>query len=263
MRASSGEPWGAQGFVRIVIPGEASATPGAAPVINYFRANVEKAYPGDIITFEWETKGGTDVHLYRYLYKSMDTILRSEEPRGTFTYAIPIGAREPIRLNLSVSDGKHGDSQSLSIPLLCPAPWFFKSESTTWCPEAPGMTYAAIEQHFEHGVMIFVREQDLIYVLFDDENWWETFENQWKQGDSENDPDLVPPEGLYQPVRELGLVWRDGPEIRAKLGWAIDTEASFTTMFQRAETLRTQYGTDYYIRALDGKIWALKLGNGP
>jgi hypothetical protein len=45
----------------------------------------------------------------------------------------------------------------------------------------------------------------------------------------EDDPSLVPPEGLYQPVRGFGVAWRDeqatpGFRVRDRLGWAIDQE---------------------------------------
>jgi hypothetical protein len=49
-------------------------------------------------------------------------------------------------------------------------------------------------------------------------------------------------------------VWREEPGVRDRLGWAVDTEAGFTTSVQR--TSRPKYN-DIYIRALDGRVWRL------
>lgn len=48
---------------------------------------------------------------------------------------------------------------------------------------------------------------------------------------TESDPTIVPPPGLYQPVRGFGVAWRDeqipagyGELVQERLGWAINPE---------------------------------------
>ena len=36
----------------------------------------------------------------------------------------------------------------------------------------------------------------------------------------EEDPDIIPPEGYYEPVRGFGKVWREERGVREHLGWA-------------------------------------------
>ena len=41
----------------------------------------------------------------------------------------------------------------------------------------------------------------------------------------DGDPNIHPPAGLRQPVRGFGLIWRDNPQVRDGVGWAIEEEA--------------------------------------
>jgi hypothetical protein len=115
----------------------------------------------------------------------------------------------------------------------------------------------AAEQHFERGVMIWIGEMNRIYVLYADEissPKWETYPDEWVDGQPEDDPELTPPEGLRQPVRGFGLVWRQSPRVRDRLGWAIDQEMGYETIVQH--TTLFKYNATY-IRALDGNVWYL------
>jgi hypothetical protein len=86
-------------------------------------------------------------------------------------------------------------------------------------------------QRFEHGTMIWVNQPTWegtvwVYVLFED-GTYQRFRDTFVEGvDPESDPDIVPPEGLYQPIRGFGKVWREGTgaQVRERLGWAIEPE---------------------------------------
>jgi len=56
-------------------------------------------------------------------------------------------------------------------------------------------------------------------------------------------------------VRGFGLLWREEPGIRDRLGWAIDNESAYETALQR--TSYAKYNVTY-IRAADGDIWRLQ-----
>jgi hypothetical protein len=104
--------------------------------------------------------------------------------------------------------------------------------------------------------MIWVQEQDSIYVLFDDGQSpkWSIFPDEWDEGEPEDDPSIIPPGGFYQPVRGFGLIWREEMGLRDRLGWAVDLESGYTTYVQR--TSRPKYN-DVFILALDEKVWQL------
>lgn len=86
--------------------------------------------------------------------------------------------------------------------------------------------------------MIWIQSLSQIYVFYE-RPWpqaccdYQTFDDLWKPGDLESDPSITPPPGSYQPVRGFGKVWREQSEVRERLGWALASEQSFTTAYQR------------------------------
>ncbi|MEP7358175.1 MAG: hypothetical protein ABI847_13100, partial [Anaerolineales bacterium] len=87
----------------------------------------------------------------------------------------------------------------------------------------------------EHGLMIWSAYQDRITILYAEAGSprWDAQSNAWFPGQPENDPSLVPPAGLFQPVRGFGLLWRTGTTsfgqgVRDRLGWATEPEQSYT-----------------------------------
>jgi len=84
------------------------------------------------------------------------------------------------------------------------------------------------EQVFEHGRMFWIRHLRQVWVMAAgaDENSgdWFCFNDAFQEGDPETDPSLVPPEGLYQPKRGFGLIWREKEGVRDRLGWALTPE---------------------------------------
>lgn len=82
-------------------------------------------------------------------------------------------------------------------------------------------------------------------------------------GEQESDPSIVPPAGLYQPIRGFGKLWRTNPHVRDGLGWAIAPEQGFHTQWQMQ--IRESIGIPFYVRRLDGRIilavgWDTALG---
>jgi hypothetical protein len=233
------------------------------PAIHHFRADVEEADPGDTIVLEWESSGATAAVLY-HVPPSEQLPQSGWEvaPTGVYTYEIPADARNWSKFFLHVHDEARRDAgANLAVRLRCPVPWFF-SPAPDVCASDPVLSNAA-EQHFEGGVMIWVEntiwfeEQERIFVLYNDDQpspKWQTFTDEWDAGDPDHDPAIVPPDGLYQPVRGFGKVWRKNPQVRDRLGWAVDQETGFSTIMQ--STTRFKYNS-LYLRALDGDVWHL------
>jgi hypothetical protein len=121
----------------------------------------------------------------------------------------------------------------------------------------------SLYQPFEHGLMleitrtIYNRER-IIYVFFDDGSFRQ-FGDYWAASDPVSGG-LTPPQGLYEPVRSLGKVWREGTgaQVRERLGWALAPEKAAPGAYQRFER-----GEMYWSGAAD-KIWVLYgSGNAP
>lgn len=234
-----------------------TGTTSAGPALVFFRANVEEADPGDTIVLEWESVGATKAVLYHVPASGQLPQSGWEvDATGYYTYKIDPGERNVSQFYLVVLDqAERYASAYLTVALRCPDPWFF-SPAPDVCPTAPVSSNAA-EQHFERGVMIWVEQEDWIYVLYGDDQFspkWAAFTDEWDEGEPDQDPSLVPPSGLYQPKRGFGLVWRQHPEVRERLGWAIDQEIGFGTVVQR--TTLPKYNSTY-VRALDGNVWHL------
>jgi hypothetical protein len=230
---------------------------GSGPAIVYFRASVDEADPGDTIVLEWETVGAIRVTLYRIPpSQQLPQSGWDVETTGSYTYEIPSHDRNYVWFQLYASDASSEYTvAAVTVQLRCPDPWFF-SPPPEVCPTAPLASQAA-EQHFERGTMVWIEERGVIYVLYGDNVHspkWEGFTDEWDESQPESDPRLTPPDGLYQPVRGFGLVWRQNPRVRERLGWAIDQEMGFETILQH--TTLFKYNSTY-IRALDGNVWYL------
>jgi hypothetical protein len=147
------------------------------------------------------------------------------------------------------------ETAATSVTLRCPDQWFIDSPPEI-CPAEQALQSDGAEQRFQDGYMVWVAGEDRIYVLFDDESIprWSVFEDKWDEDQPEKDPELLPPDGLLQPVRGFGLIWRQEPGIRERLGWAVGEEVGYPLSLQR--TSYAKYN-DTFIQARDGSIWHL------
>ncbi len=222
----------------------------------FFRSNVKEADPGDSITLEWSTNDTPTVTLWHLTPTGQLGRWWDVTPDGSFDYTIGPDEKNATRFALFATGyDDRSETASVTIAIRCSDGWFFE-HAPNICPAALALSSAGVVQHFEGGTMIWVEEEDQIYVLFDDVHspGWNRFVDQWDPAEPDNDPTLTPPDGLYQPVRGFGLVWREEPGIRDRMGWAVDEESSFETIVQR--TSYAKYN-ETYILAHDGKIWRL------
>jgi hypothetical protein len=91
------------------------------------------------------------------------------------------------------------------------------------------------EQVFEHGRMMWIQPREQIWVMLDDgtgKGKWSTFGDAFADGESEFDPSLVPPEGMFQPERGFGKLWRENPELKDGLGWGLTPEFGYVSNYE-------------------------------
>ena len=91
------------------------------------------------------------------------------------------------------------------------------------------------EQVFENGRMFYLDPNKRIWVLFNDEDGssgtWQVFEDNWNEGEPELDPSVRAPDGMHQPIRGFGELWRQDEDVRLRLGWALDPEIGHRTTY--------------------------------
>lgn len=227
----------------------ASVVPSPAVPLRIHRFSVSPAeiQPGELVTLEWDVSAA-EAHLYRL------------NALGQLSESLPIGLTGRMTLETSpearnqiafvlVANSTGASAQAyVSVRVLCPETWFFANPPGT-CPAAPVVTGPGATQDFQHGKMVWLSWNQLIYVLFDDGRIpaWVVVTDQWQAGMRESDPSTVPPDGLVQPVRGFGWVWRDESgnflNARNRLGWGLAPErtASMTWQCDSAPRVATCY----------------------
>ncbi len=231
--------------------------PWLPPQIIAFTANVEIANPGDTIELSWIAQNSLTTTLYHILPSGQFGSFWRVAPAGSMIYTISTGSRNYERFALYASNEDYPyASASLELPLVCPFTWFFQPAPDI-CPQDAALVSPGAEQTFERGWMIWAGGEGLIYVLYNDDVFspkWDVFPDDWEEGDPINDPSITPPPGFYQPIRGFGLVWREQPNVRDRLGWAAAPETAYETTIQRTSYFRYNH---IYIRAYDGSVWDL------
>jgi hypothetical protein len=103
-----------------------------------------------------------------------------------------------------------------------------------WAKSRQAISIPAARQPFEIGDMIWRGDNRSIYVIGRDGRW-AAHPDTFVEGEPEQDPTLLPPSGLLQPVRGFGKLWRASPEIQAWIGWALSKEQGYNGYVQEFE----------------------------
>jgi len=124
------------------------------------------------------------------------------------------------------------------------------------------------EQVFEGGRIFYLDPVQRIWVMInaEDDNMtgeWLVFADTWQESEPESDPSIVAPDGLHQPIRGFGKIWRDNPEIREALGWGLDPEFGHLTRYRffEGEMVETEDGEMeqlpgfHTLRSLYGRVF--------
>jgi len=165
--------------------------------------------------------------------------------------------------------------------------------SSEACPTQPGGTFGAIYQSspdiaaaigcplsgavhtassayqtFQNGVMFWVSSlggapQPTIYALYNN-GTYQRFNDTFTEGVDPPSGGESPPEGLLEPVRGFGKVWRTNLGVRDGLGWATSGEnggAAQVQLFERGEMVFvTQAGQTYVLVTGAPGTWTARSG---
>jgi hypothetical protein len=263
-----------------------ASTPTSQPAVSLLRFGVSSTTvnPGDTVTITWEMRGADDailglgVQAWPWGLDGGHPLGPGSLPAsGTVAYTFPSNS-SPDKYYFSlhayqaqiVGPAHNG----LLVTFPCTTPLFF-SLPADWDPQSYEVdtcgldspaTGPATVQLFEHGMMLRLPgESQKIYVLTiwpgtpasDTGGYFTAVDDTWKPGEIESDPYIVPPEGMYQPVKGFGKAWRgeNGDwNTRTRfsitaLGWATAPEETFTTTRQLGRTTQ-----DYYFRDPLGRL---------
>ena len=97
----------------------------------------------------------------------------------------------------------------------------------------PQINVQIATEQFERGQMVWMSspngQYNTIYVFFFDNGRnrmvWQSFGDTWHEGDQVSGGEKAP-NGLYEPIRGFGKIWRENPTIRNTLGWAVAPETA-------------------------------------
>lgn len=137
------------------------------------------------------------------------------------------------------------------LPTISPTPSLSPSPTETILPSifpTPQVEQViVVEQIFEHGRMLWFRENQRIWVLVGDnkqidptQGAWYCFVDTFQEGEVEALPEFDPTpntviqsvysnEPLRQPIRGFGKIWRENEILRESLGWALTREIEHFT----------------------------------
>ncbi len=101
------------------------------------------------------------------------------------------------------------------------------------CPLSQPLSASSATQVFERGSMLWVQgAPSLIYALFNSGRF-QRFDDTYNPNADPFSGGETPPPGLCEPVRGFGKVWRQYPNVRSDLGWALADEVGGTSTAQR------------------------------
>jgi hypothetical protein len=142
------------------------------------------------------------------------------------------------------------------LPELASAVRTFNRDIPLGCPlrNAGWSALPGAAAQFERGVMYWLDTPSgpVIYALAVQRGAhvsYQGFVDTWRAGDPVT-VGLNPPTGLYEPARGFGKVWRDNPEIRQLLGWALEPERAVSASFQAFE-----HGMVLLVAEQEGDFW--------
>ena len=115
-------------------------------------------------------------------------------------------------------------------------------------------TTKAAYQPFEHGMMFWLIDMGMVYILYYDGTW----QTQTDTFIGEISMDVQAPVGFYQPQGGFGAIWQNLPGVAGDLGWArTEREITYLTFVEQANSSDTTHTeTRMYFQMADGTtIW--------
>ena len=229
--------------------------PPGLPTILSFTADRTNIVQGDSVALTWQASGGEEVHICWVTHEAIMACLPGPlDPNGGTESIAPTAPGRPGHTDMMLSVVNEAGSAKATVELTIecaedPLPALEDQGLLGNCPYDTVVGDAAY-QSFEGGHMIWVEGNRTVYVLYSD-GQYRSYTDDFQEGDPESDPSIVPPEGLYQPVRGFGLVWRTNPDVRDRLGWAMAPEVGFSGWSQ-SYTGSGMHNSATFLQFIDG-----------
>ena len=232
----------------------------SVPTILSFTADRTTIVQGESILLTWQASGGNEASICWVTHEAILACVQDPfDPAGGTVTITPSGPGRPgaTEITLTVRNSAGSAEARVEVTIECaedPLPELANQQMYANCPYGTVVGTAAY-QPFQGGTLLWLQGNRTIYVLYAS-GQYETYTDTFREGDPESDPALVPPAGLYQPVRGFGLVWRTNERVRDGLGWALAPEAGFQGWSQSYSGVG-MHTSGTFIRSLDGTIYGL------
>ncbi len=218
-------------------PNPATATPAPWPEIFLFSVAPQNVQPGAALSLSWDALGDSAEIC---LVQGTSRDCRETAVADTLIWQLPAEIRSDFYVEIVVTRGEKVDRKQTPVYVSCSANndwWFFASPPTN-CPQGEVINTQAAMQTFEHGWMLWLGAEDVIYVFFNDSTMTQFHGDQLLGNTETGDGGVVPPAGFVAPIRGFGLVWRGEttntpvPWIQDRIGWGLTPESGFETLYQ-------------------------------
>lgn len=225
---------------------------GIPPEILYFVAEPQEVEPGEEALLFWSAENADSAALSRLELDGSAGRTWDVPTEGSLRVTPRSHGRDEVYVLTVIGSGGLAEKQ-VFIQTSCPSIWFFEPGILDACPTQNLIATPALAQRFERGRMFWRADVDEIIIVYDgtrnitvNNPAWQIRLNPFQDGEQESDPSIVPPEGLLQPVRILGEVWRTVPFVRDRLGWATAPEVPYEMVIQQSDIddVRQTYFSD-------------------
>ncbi len=245
------------GPTRTLAPNEPTATrvfnPNAAR-IEFFTSDVLSVAPGGEVTLYWSVRGVDSAVIYRIDADGSRSQVWNVPPDSSLPIRISSQDRGDLNFLLTVGEEDTYNEMALSLPIQCPIVWFFIPAPND-CPATEAEPSQITEQIFERGRALYIESRDIVYVLFNDgaEPTWLAFNNAFDpEIHPESEENFIPPPGFFQPLRQIGFLWRGNDTVRNRLGLGIEEANVFDGLLQTAPARQDR--EDLYVSSADTTV---------
>lgn len=238
---------------------DATSTPTPNPNlarIEFFASDVASVERGGTVTLFWSARNVENAVIYRLGADGTRQQVWNVAPDSSLVVEVGRDDRGELAFLLVAGEADTYNEAHLTIPIRCSISWFF-DPSPPVCPASEAVETIVTEQTFERGRMVYIHQQNQVLVLFNDgeQPAWVSFMSDYNLGPT---LDMSPPDGLLQPVHELGYVWRTHDAVRSRLGFAIVDERTFYGVYQ--VSLADGEGGDLFVTTGERTILQAVLG---
>ena len=170
----------------------------------------------------------------------LPTVVVLEQP----TLPILITGPSPTVANVPIQPSAAPMTCATAPPLPFGAIWqnIPQVQSAMRCPVGEPQTVRGVWQVFERGIMFWRESDHSIFVISDmairqgqaTDKWWRIVDT-WQDTEPPDDPSLQPPDGMRQPIRGFGKIWRSNGFVREAVGWATGDEMQIDSQWQTFE----------------------------